>query len=81
MLRTHRRKIKSIIAETIACTLIAIATAVIGLVLIKLASLIVVSTNLTYEEFIQAMIVISITGALVAVIKLLRENERSEKNG
>ena len=73
MLRTHRRKIKSIIAETIACTLIAIAIAVIGLVLIKLAILTVVSTNLTYEEFIQAMAIISIVGALIAVIKLLRE--------
>ncbi len=73
MTKTRRRKIKSIIAETIACTLIAIATAVIGLVLIKLAILTVVSTNLTYEEFRQAMAVIGITGAIIAVIKLLRE--------
>ena len=73
MNKTRKRKIKSIIAETIACTLIAIATAVIGLVLIKLAILTVVSTNLTYEEFIQAMAIISIVGAIIAVIKLLRK--------
>lgn len=71
MTKTHRRKIKSIIAEIIACTLISIATAVIGLVLIKLASLVVV--HLTYEEFRQGMIVICIVVAIIAVIKVLRE--------
>ncbi len=69
----RKRKIKSMIAEIIACALIAIATAVIGLVLIKLAILTVVSTNLTYEEFIQTMAIISIVGAIIAVMKLLRE--------
>ncbi len=74
-----KRKIKSMIAEIIACTLIAIATSVIGLVLIKLASLVVV--HLTYEEFRQAMTIISVVGALIAVIKLFKEPERGEKNG
>ena len=73
MTKTLRRYIKSIIAETLGCTLIEIATAVIVLLLIKLAILTVVSTNLTYEEFRQAMAVIGITGAIIAVIKLLRE--------
>lgn len=72
----QKRKIKSMIAEIIVCTLIAIATAVIGLVLIKLASLVVV--HLTYEEFRQAMAIISIVGAIIAVMKLLREPERGE---
>lgn len=79
MTLTQKRKLKNIIAETIACTLIAIATAVIGLVLIKLASLIVV--HLTYEQFRQGMVVICIVISIIAVIILLRKNERSEKNG
>lgn len=76
MTRRRKRKLKSMIAETIACILIAIATAVICLMLIKVASLIVV--HLTYEQFRQAMIVISIVGALIAEIILLREPKRSE---
>ena len=63
-----KRKIKSMIAEIIACTLIAIATAVIGLVLIKLASLIV--THITYEQFRQAMIVICIVISIIELVSL-----------
>lgn len=77
MTRTHRRKLKNIIAEIIANLLIAIATATIGLILIKIASLIVV--HLTYEQFRQGMIVISFIGTMVAVIILLRKNERGEE--
>ncbi len=81
MTKTRRRKLKSIIAELIACTLIAIAIFIKLLVPVTILILIIVSTHLTYEEFIQGTIVISITGALVAAIRLLSEPERSDKNG
>ena len=48
------------------------------LIPVTILILTVVSTNLTYEEFRQAMAIISISGAIIAVIKLLRENERGE---
>lgn len=73
MLRTQKRKIKSIIAEIIANLLIMIAIFIKCLIPATILILIIVSTHLTYEQFRQAMTVISIVGALIAVIKLLRE--------
>ena len=67
----QKRKIKSMIAEIIACTLIAIATADICVILIKIASLIVV--HLTYEQFKRGTVAICIVVAIIAVMKLLRE--------
>lgn len=78
MTLTHRRKIKSIIAELIANLLIFAISWIIGIIVINIGSSIVVALHITYEQFRQAMIVISIVGAIIAVIKLLREPERSE---
>ncbi len=78
MTKTRKRKIKSIIATIIADTLIMIVIFIKCLIPVTILILTVVSTNLTYEEFRQAMAIISISGAIIAVIKLLRENERGE---
>ena len=77
MLRTRKRKLKNIIAEIIANLLIMIVIFIKCLIPVTILILIIVSTHLTYEQFRQAMIVISITGALVAVIKLLREPRKT----
>lgn len=73
MTLTRRRKIKSIIAEIIADLLIFAILWIIGIIVINIGSSIVVALHLTYEQFRQAMIVISIVGAIIAVIKVLRE--------
>ena len=69
----HRRKLKNIIAEIIANLLIFALLWIIGIIVINIGSSIVVALHITYEQFRQAMTVISIVGALIAVIKLLRE--------
>ena len=81
MTRTHKRKIKSIIAEIIANLLIMIAIFIKCLIPATILILIIVALHITYEQFRQAMTVISIVGALIAVIILIRKNERGEKNG
>lgn len=73
MTLTQKRKIKNFIATIIADLLIAITTLTIGIIVIKIGSLIAMATHITYEQFRQAMIVISVVGALIAVIKLLKE--------
>ncbi len=81
MTRTHRRKPKNIIAEIIANLLIAIAILIKCLIPATILILIIVSLHITYEQFRQAMIAISLIGTVTAVIILLRKNERGEKNG
>ena len=81
MTKTHRRKLKNIIAEIIANLLIMIAILIKCLIPATILILIIVSAHITYEQFRQAIIVISFVGTMVAVIILLRKNERSEKNG
>ncbi len=81
MTKTHKRKLKNIIAEIIANLLIMIAIFIKCLIPVTILILIIVSTHLTYEQFRQAMIVISSVGAIIAVIILLREPERSDKDG
>ncbi len=81
MIRTHRRKLKSIIADIIANLLIMIAIFIIGLIVINLGTSIIVALHITYEQFRHAMIVICIVIAIIAVIKVLREPEGGEKDG
>ena len=81
MTRTHRRKPKNIIAEIIADTLMMIAIFIKCLIPATILILIIVSLHITYEQFRQAMIVISFIGTMVAVIKVLREPEGGGKNG
>ena len=80
MTKTHRRKLKNIIAEIIADLLIMIAIFIKCLIPVTILILIIVSAHITYEQFRQAMIVISFIGTVTAVIILLRKNERSEKD-
>ncbi len=77
----HKRKLKSIIAEIIANLLIAIAILIKCLIPATILILIIVMTHLTYEQFRQAMIVVSFVGTMIAVIKVLREPEGGGKNG
>ena len=77
----HRRKLKSIIAEIIANLLIMIAIFIKCLIPATILILIIVSAHITYEQFRQAMIVISAIGTVIAVIILLRKNERGEEDG
>lgn len=81
MLRTHRRKLKNIIAEIIADTLMMIAIFIKCLIPVTILILIIVALHITYEQFRQAMIVICIVIAIIAVIKVLREPEGGGKNG
>lgn len=80
MTKTLKRKIKSIIAEIIANLLIMIAIFIKCLIPATILILIVVSTHITYEQFRQAMIAISLIGTVTAVIILFRKNERGEKD-
>lgn len=73
MTRTHRRKLKNIIAEIIADTLMMIAIFIKCLIPATILILIIVSLHITYEQFRQAMIVICIVISIIAVIKVLRE--------
>lgn len=81
MLKTRKRKIKSIIAEIIANLLIMIAIFIKCLIPATILILIIVSAHITYEQFRQAMIVVSFVGTMIAVIKVLREPEGGGKNG
>lgn len=73
MTRTRKRKIKSMIAEIIANLLIFAISWIAGIIVINIGSSIVVALHITYEQFRQTMIVISIVVAIIAVIKLLKE--------
>ncbi len=79
MLKTRKRKIKSIIAEIIANLLIMIAILIKCLIPATILILIIVGLHITYEQFRQAMIVVSILGALIAVIKVFREPRKEQK--
>lgn len=81
MTRRRKRKLKSMIAEIIANLLIFAISWITGIIVINIGSSIVVALHITYEQFREAMIVISLIGTVTAVIILLRKNERSEKNG
>lgn len=81
MTKTHRRKLKNIIAEIIADTLMMIAIFIKCLISVTILILIIVGLHITYEQFRQAMIAISLIGTVTAVIILLRKNERGEKDG
>lgn len=81
MTKTRKRKLKSIIAEIIANLLIMIVIFIKCLIPVTILILIIVPLHITYEQFRQAMIVISFIGAVMAVIKLLREPEGGEKSG
>lgn len=59
MTKTHRRKLKNIIAEIIANLLIMIAILIKCLIPATILILIIVSAHITYEQFRQAIIVIS----------------------
>ena len=79
MTKTRKRKIKSIIADIIANLLIFAILWIIGIIVINIGSSIVVALHITYEQFRQAMIVISSVGAIIAVIKVLREPRKEQK--
>ena len=81
MTLTRKRKLKNMIAEIIADTLMMIAIFIKCLIPVTILILIIIGLHITYEQFRQAMIAISLIGTVTAVIILLRKNERSEKNG
>ena len=80
MTRTRKRKIKNIIAEIIANLLIMIAIFIKCLIPVTILILIIVALHLTYEQFREAMIAISLIGTVTAVTILLKKNERGEKD-